>query len=81
MSKRLQILLPESEYKDVRRVSRHLNRTVADWVSEGIRARLVAENPEPPENRIARVMAFAKHSAPTCDIDQMLAEIESGRNK
>jgi hypothetical protein len=81
MSKRLQILLPDDEFKDVQRVSRRLKCSVAELVREGIRARLAAEVREPPEHRIARVMAFAKHTAPTCDIDQMLAEIESGRNK
>lgn len=81
MSKRLQILLPNDEFKDLQRVSRRLKRSVADFVREGIRARLAAEERVPPERRIARILAFAKHAAPTCDIDQMLAEIESGRNR
>ncbi|MBI5508678.1 MAG: antitoxin [Deltaproteobacteria bacterium] len=80
MSKRLQVLMRDKEYQALQRLCRRQKRTVADWVRESIRLRLVSEESEPPERRIARVLAFARHSAPTGDIEQLLAEIERGRS-
>jgi hypothetical protein len=52
--------------------------TVAEWVRQVLRA---ARRRAPRTNsrkKIEAIRAAARHSFPTADIDQMLAEIESG---
>lgn len=51
--------------------------TVAEWVRTAMREAR-AQEPEAPAGRRAAIRAGAKHTFPTADIDQMLAEIEGG---
>ena len=78
MSKRLQVLLEESEMADVRRAARRQRISTAEWVREALRAarRLAPEGD--PEKKLAAVRASARHELPTADIGQMLAEIGRG---
>jgi hypothetical protein len=78
MSKRLQVLLDEAEFREVRRLARARHVTVAAWVREAL---LEARRSQPAgrsEDKLRIVRAAARHSFPTADIDQMLAEIERG---
>ena len=78
MSKRLQVLLEEKELRQVREAARAQNLTVAEWVRGAMRAARRGESSAPPERKLAVVRAASRHSFPTGDIDQMLAEIERG---
>ena len=78
MSKRLQVLLDEPEWRDVQRAARAQRLTVAEWVRQALRA---ARRTEPLRNidkKLAVVREAAQHAFPTADIDQMLAEIQRG---
>lgn len=79
MSKRLQVLLDEKELSQLRKVSRAKRTTVAEWVRESIRMRMQNEAEEPVEQRLAKVLGFARYAGPAADINQILAEIEKGR--
>ena len=79
MSKRLQILLDDSEYKELQRASRREKKTVASWVRQRIRGSLQEQAPEDPDKKLARILRFAKYSGPTGDIETLLAEVEKGR--
>lgn len=78
MSKRLQVLLEESEMRELRRLARRSNTTVAEWVRRALRAARRSEPSRDAERKLAAVRAAAKHSFPTADIGRMLAEIERG---
>ncbi len=80
MSKRLQVLIPEEEFRELHKVSKSQNKSVADWVRESIHIRLQANKPETPEKRLARLLKFARFSGPSGDIKQILSEIEKGRH-
>lgn len=78
MSKRLQVLLPESELREVRRIARRHHMTVAEWVRKALRVARRAEPSRDASRKIAVVRAALRHEFPTSDIRQMLAEIERG---
>jgi predicted 2-oxoglutarate/Fe(II)-dependent dioxygenase YbiX len=78
MSKRLQVLLDEFELREIQRVARAQKMTVAEWVRQTLRG---ARNREPlvdVRKKLDVVRAAARHSYPTADINQMIAEIEQG---
>ncbi len=78
MSQRLQVLLDESEFDEIRRIAERHHMTVAEWVRQALR---VARRDEPavePRRKLAVVREAAAAAYPTADIDVMLAEVERG---
>jgi hypothetical protein len=78
MSKRLQVLLEEPEFREVQRAARAQRMTVAEWVRQALRAARRREPTTGARKKMEAIRVAARHSFPTADIDQMLAEIESG---
>jgi hypothetical protein len=78
MSKRLQVLLDEPELRDIQRAARAQRMTVAEWVRQALRAARRREPRTETRKKVETIRAAARHSFPTADIEQMLAEIESG---
>ena len=78
MSKRLQVLLDEPELRDIQRAARAQRMTVAEWVRQALRAARRREPRTDTRKKVEAIRAAARHSFPTADIEQMLAEIESG---
>jgi hypothetical protein len=78
MSKRLQVLLSESELRDIQRIARRQRLTVAEWVRQALRAARRREPGGDVAKKLDAVRAAARHTFPTADIDQMLAEVERG---
>lgn len=78
MTKRLQVLLDDTELREIQRVARSQRMTVAEWVRQVLRAarRSVPRGDAP--RKLATLRAAARHSFPAPDIDRMLAEIERG---
>lgn len=74
MSIRLQILVPESLERRVRKAAQRRQLPVGAWVREAIeRALSEGSAADDPLDKLSRL------GAPTGDIDQMLSEIEAGR--
>lgn len=78
MSKRMQVLLPEDEIATFRQAARAEGMTLSDWVRAALRDVVAGRSRARPDERIAAIREAAKHAFPAPDIDQMLAEIESG---
>lgn len=78
MSKRLQVLLEEDEYREVQRAARRQRMTVAEWVRQALRAARRREPVRDGERKLEAVRAASRHAFPTGEIDQILAEIERG---
>ena len=74
----MQVLLDESELSEIQRVARAQRMTVAEWVRQTLRAARSRESSGDIKKKLEVVRAAARHSYPTADMDQMLAEIESG---
>ncbi len=81
MSKRLQVVMSDDEYRAVERVARKREQPIAEVVRASLK-RTVEEAREPlPGERIAAVLRFARFEGPTGDIESMLADIEAGRSE
>jgi transposase-like protein len=78
MSKRLQVLLDEAEFREIRRIARRYQVTVAEWVRQALRAARRKEPSADLRRKLDVLGAAVAHEGPTGDIDRMLAEIEQG---
>jgi len=78
MSKRLQVLLDEAEWREIQRAARSQRMTVAEWVRAALRAARRREPLSDTGKKLDIVRAAARHAFPTAEIQQMLAEIERG---
>jgi predicted 2-oxoglutarate/Fe(II)-dependent dioxygenase YbiX len=78
MSKRLQVLLDESELRDIQRLARAQRMSVAEWVRGALRAARRREPLGDVGKKLEVVRSAARHAYPTADIDTMLGEIERG---
>ena len=78
MSKRLQVILNETELVEIQRAARRERLTTAEWVRQALRAARRAVPRIEAKKKLEVVRAAARHAFPTADIDQMLREIEQG---
>lgn len=78
MTQRLQVLLEEDEFDEIRRIARRHRMTVAEWVRQALRAARADEPYAEPARKLAVVREAAAFEYPAGDIDEMLAEIERG---
>jgi hypothetical protein len=78
MTKRLQVILKDPEYREIQRVARSRHMSIAEWVRQAL---VLARRQEPSgsvSQKLEAIRAAARHSYPTADVDKMLAEIEAG---
>jgi hypothetical protein len=78
MSKRLQVLLPDSEMSDIQRLARRERLTVGEWVRRVLRDARASRPVIDPETKLKAVRRDAQYSFPTADLEQMPSEIERG---
>jgi hypothetical protein len=78
MSKRLQVLLDEAEFREIQTLARRQRVTVAEWVRQALRAAKRVTPGGESRKKLAVVRAASQHAFPTADIDQMIGEIERG---
>ncbi len=80
MSTRLQVVMSEAEAASLRQVARRAGLTVSEWARRALRA---ARDAEAGPSRTTRLDALDRALAcnhPTSDIQEMLADIERGRD-
>jgi hypothetical protein len=78
MSKRLQVLFDETEWKEIRRSARSQRLTVAEWVRQALRSARQQRSSKDAGAKATAIRSAMRHAHPTADIDQMNAEIERG---
>lgn len=78
MSKRLQVVLDDEEYRDIERIARRQRTTVSGWVRQSLRQARQSEPAVDAGRKLKVVRAAAGHQFPAADIDRMLGEIERG---
>lgn len=79
MSKRLQVLLSERELRAAKTESERQQQSLAEWVREALRLRLESSSPVSADERLGRILKYARYRGPTGDIEKLLAQIEHGR--
>ena len=78
MSKRLQVIVDDQEYRDLQRIARRHRLTVSEWVRRAIRELSMREPATSPDRKLAAVREAARGSYPAPEIGQMLTEIAAG---
>jgi hypothetical protein len=78
MSKRLQVVLDDAEYRELERTARRQRTTVSDLVRRALRELQRVQPSQEPQRKLQVVREAARHSYPAPAIEQMLAEIERG---
>ena len=78
MTKRLQVLLDEPEWREIRRAARSHRMTVAEWVRRALRVARRSESSGDVEKKLAAIRRAMTYQFPTADIEQMNEEIVRG---
>jgi hypothetical protein len=78
MTKRLQVLLEESELREFQHLARRRRLTTAEWVRQALRAAGQRQEAASATDKLGAVRRAVSHAYPTADIDRMLADIERG---
>jgi hypothetical protein len=78
VAKRLQVILDDSEYRDVQRAARSRQMSIAGWVRQALTRARRLEPIGDVEKKLEAIRTAARYEFPTGDIETMLAEIERG---
>jgi hypothetical protein len=78
MTQRLQVLLDDAEFDEIRRIARRQHMTVAEWVRQAMRVSRRDEPATEPQRKLLVLREAARHAYPTADIAQMLDDIDGG---
>ena len=76
MTTRMQVVLEDDEFAEIRRVAARHRMTVAEWVRQALRNARRDEPDTDPSRKLAAVREAARGAYPTADIERMLTEIE-----
>jgi len=74
MSKRLQILLDDEEYRAIQGAARRQGVTVAEWVRQALRQAQCTHR-RTVDAKLRAIAEASRHQFPTADIEDMLREI------
>jgi hypothetical protein len=78
MTKRLQVILQDPEYREIQRAARAQRLSLAEWVRRALESARRQQPAGSGSKKLDSVRRAAQHEFPTADIDQMLEEIETG---
>jgi hypothetical protein len=78
MAKRLQVILKDPEYREIKRAARSRQMSVAEWVRQALNAAHRREPVGSVGKKLEVIRAAVRCEYPAGDIDSMLAEIEMG---
>ena len=78
MTKRLQVLVQDPEWREIQRAARAHRMTMAEWVRQALRAARRLESHGDVDKKLAGLRRAVQHAFPTADIEQMNDEISRG---
>ncbi|MHB8652516.1 MAG: antitoxin [Terriglobia bacterium] len=78
MGKRLQVILKDPEYREIKRAARSRQMSIAEWVRQALDMARRREPVESVGKKLEVIRAAARLDLPTGDIRRMLEEIEMG---
>jgi hypothetical protein len=78
MAKRLQVIIQDPEYREIKRAARARQMSIAEWVRQALAQAHRREPVGQAGRKLEAIRAAARFDFPTGDIDRMLAEIEMG---
>jgi hypothetical protein len=78
MAKRLQVILKDPQYREIKRAARARRMSVAEWVRQALDQAHRRQPVGEVGKKLEVIRAAARLDYPTGEIERMLAEIESG---
>jgi hypothetical protein len=78
MTKRLQVILQDPDYREIQHMARARSMSLAEWVRQALDLARRRQPIGDVEKKLEAIRTAARHESPTSDIDTMLAEIERG---
>jgi len=78
VSKRLQVILKDPEYREIQRAARARHLSIAQWVREALEMARRRQPGGEVGKKLDVIRAAARLQFPTADVARMLAEIETG---
>lgn len=78
MSERLQVLIPDKEMSEVRRLAKREHLTVGEWLRRTLREARMNRPVIEAEAKLKSIRRAVNYSFPTADVEQMLRESERG---
>jgi len=78
VSKRLQVVLKDPDYRELQRLARSRRMSLAEWVRHALDQARRKEPLGDAGEKLDAIRAGARHGFPTTDIDAMNQEIETG---
>jgi hypothetical protein len=78
MSKRLQVILQDPEYREIQRIAKARRMSIAEWVRQALAAARRYEPLGDAGKKLDVIREAARQEFPTADIDELLAHIERG---
>ena len=84
MTKRLQVLLDEEEYREIQAFARRQRTTMSEWVRQTLRKARIDPygtiNARTINAKLRAIADASRYEYPTADIQDMLREVESGHD-
>ena len=78
MAKRLQVIVRDPEYREIQGVARSRHMSIAEWVRQALDLARRREPITDVGKKLEIIRAAVRYDYPSGDIEDMLAEIESG---
>jgi hypothetical protein len=78
MAKRLQVILQDPEYREIKRIARFRHLSIGEWVRGALDLARRREPVGGVGKKLEAIPAATRHDYPSGGMDTMLAEIESG---
>jgi endoglucanase Acf2 len=78
MAKRLEVVLQDSDYREIQRMARSRQMSIAEWVCQALGVDPLRKPVGDASKKLEIIREAARHDYPVADVDRMLAEIESG---
>lgn len=80
MSTRLQIIVQEEEVRELRRCARREGLSLSEWVRRALRKARNEQTGPTVQQKLAALDRALKCNHPTGEIDEILSDIERGRD-
>jgi hypothetical protein len=78
MSKRVQVILKDSEYREIQRAARSRHMSITEWVRQALQSARRQEPVGSMGKKLESIRIAARFEFPTGDADQLQSEIETG---
>lgn len=78
MSRRIQVLLDEQDYREIQGIAGRQRVTLSDWVRQALRKAIV-DHQRTADAKLRAIVDASRHRFPTAGVDVMLREIQDGQ--